>query len=68
MDTASRRSAVLPLAVGLFAAGLLAVLAVFASFAAGVENLPLWLNLATLLAPAGLIVGVVGAVLRTRRG
>ncbi|MCA1186447.1 MULTISPECIES: hypothetical protein [unclassified Saccharopolyspora] len=68
MSAASPRSVVLPLAVGLFAAGVLAVLAVFGSYAAGLEDLPLWLNLATLLAPAGLVVGVVGAVLRTRRG
>ncbi|GAB2650972.1 hypothetical protein GCM10027271_05790 [Saccharopolyspora gloriosae] len=67
MSAAPSRSIVLPLAVGLFAAGVLAVVVVFGLYATGIADLPLWLNLATLLAPLGLIVGVVGAVARTRR-
>lgn len=50
-----------------FCVGLLAVVIVFALHASGYENLPLWLNLPTVLAPAGLITGVVTSVVRTRR-
>ncbi|WP_243791489.1 hypothetical protein [Saccharopolyspora gloriosae] len=67
MSAASSRPILLPLAVGLFAAGVLAVIVVFGLYAVGIADLPLWLNLATLLAPLGLIVGVVGSVVRTRR-
>lgn len=54
-------------AMAVFAVGLLAVLVVYGLFAAGYENLPLWLNLATSLAPLGLITGLVVLVVRTRR-
>ncbi|GAA2810185.1 hypothetical protein GCM10010470_51850 [Saccharopolyspora taberi] len=57
----------MPLAMGMFGLGLIAVVVVFGAFATGVEDLPLWLNLATLLAPAGLIIGVVTSIARTRR-
>ena len=67
MSAAPSRQVLLPVALSLFAAGVLAVLAVFALYAAGRADLPVWLNLATLLAPLGLVVGVVGSVLRTRR-
>ncbi|GAA0511581.1 hypothetical protein GCM10011581_01770 [Saccharopolyspora subtropica] len=61
------RSAVLPLSVALFTLGLLAIIVIFALFAAGYQDLPVWLNLATLLCPAGLIFGVVATVVRNRR-
>lgn len=67
MSASTSRPVVLPVAVGLFALGVLAVLVVFGLYATGRTDLPLWLNLATLLTPAGLIVGVLGAVLRARR-
>ncbi|MFR9728612.1 hypothetical protein ACL03H_05230 [Saccharopolyspora sp. MS10] len=67
MSAAPSRPVLLPLALSLFAAGVMAVLAVFALYATGRTDLPVWLNLATLLAPLGLVVGVVGSVLRTRR-
>lgn len=47
--------------------GLLAVVAVFALYATGHEDLPLWLNAATVLLPFGLITGLVTNVVRTRR-
>ncbi|RKT83738.1 hypothetical protein SAMN05421805_12024 [Saccharopolyspora antimicrobica] len=53
--------------MAMFALGLLAIIAIFALFAVGYENLPVWLNLATLLCPAGFIYGVVATVLRNRR-
>jgi len=68
MAASTSRSRALPVAVGIFAVGLLAVVAVFALYAAGARDLPVWLNLATLLAPVGLVVGVVSAVVQARRG
>jgi uncharacterized protein (DUF983 family) len=47
--------------------GLLAVVAVFALYATGHENLPLWLNVATVLLPFGLITALITSVVRTRR-
>ncbi|QUG99940.1 hypothetical protein HUO13_03175 [Saccharopolyspora erythraea] len=67
MASSSSRSAVMPVAMGMFGLGLIAVVAVFALYAAGSTDLPLWLNLATLLAPAGLVTGVVAIVVRSRR-
>lgn len=61
-DASRRTTPLLPLAVVLFALGLLAVGAVFVLFATGHQNLPVWLNLACTLAPIGLAVGVAGAV------
>lgn len=54
-------------AMAVFGLGLLAVVVVYGLFAAGHENLPLWLNLATSLAPLGLITGLITLVVRTRR-
>lgn len=65
--TSASRSRVLPTAVALFTVGLIAILTVFVLFATGHRDLPLWLNLVCLLAPAGLAVGVVGAVRQARR-
>lgn len=57
----------MPLALGLFALGLVAIVAVFALFAAGRSNLPVWLNLAAwLLTPVGLGLGVLSAVRSSR--
>ncbi|TWP50053.1 hypothetical protein FKR81_22795 [Lentzea tibetensis] len=59
---------VMPLAVGVFALGVLAIVAVFVLFALGYSDLPWWLNVsATLLAPIGLAVGVAAAVRNARR-
>ncbi|WNV82033.1 hypothetical protein [Umezawaea sp. Da 62-37] len=57
----------MPLALGLFALGLVAIVVVFALFATGASNLPIWLNLAAwLLTPVGLGLGVVSAVRNSR--
>lgn len=59
---------VMPLAVGLFALGVLAIVAVFVLFALGYSDLPWWLNVsATLLAPVGLAIGIVAAVRNARQ-
>lgn len=66
--TTAGPSRLVGVAVALFAVGLLAILTVFVLFATGRGDLPVWLNLLCLLAPAGLVVGVVGVALRARRG
>lgn len=67
MSRSPRTGVLLPVALALFAVGVVAVVAVFALFAAGRRDLPLWLNAACLLAPAGLALALVAAVLRARR-
>ncbi|WP_190818998.1 hypothetical protein [Saccharopolyspora pogona] len=67
MASATSRSAVLPVSMVLFGLGLLAIVMIFGLAAAGYQNLPIWLNLATLLCPAGLIFGVVATIFRNRR-
>jgi uncharacterized membrane protein YhdT len=59
---------VLPVSIGMFGCGLLAVVAVFVLYATGHRDLPLWLNVATLLAPVGFCVGVVTVIINARRG
>jgi hypothetical protein len=58
---------VLPASMVMFGLGLAAIIAIFVLFAAGYQDMPIWLNLATLLCPAGLIFGVVATVLRNRK-
>ncbi|MFB9569354.1 hypothetical protein [Saccharopolyspora hordei] len=67
MADSARRSALLPVSVVMFALGLLAIVAIFVLFALGYQDLPVWLNLTTLLCPVGLAVGVVGAIATARR-
>jgi uncharacterized membrane protein YhdT len=67
MARTAARSTALPVAVGLFGLGLLAIVAVFVLYATGHGDLPVWLNLATLLAPLGLAVGVITVIVRNRR-
>jgi uncharacterized membrane protein YhdT len=60
-------SKLMPLALGLFALGLVAIVAVFVLFAAGESDLPTWLNVAAcLLTPVGLGLGVLSAVRNSR--
>ena len=67
MASPSSRSAALPVSMALFTLGLIAIVSIFALYATGHENLPLWLNLATLLTPLGLIIGVVSTIASSRR-
>lgn len=52
----------------LFALGLLAILTDLVLFATGSRNLPVWLNVACMLAPVGLGVGLIGVVKEARAG
>ncbi|HET6500468.1 MAG TPA: hypothetical protein VFG87_06850 [Amycolatopsis sp.] len=54
--------------IGVFAVGVLAVLAVFVLFAAGLRNLPVWLSaVAGVATPLGLALGFI-ALVREHRG
>jgi hypothetical protein len=64
----SRRKAA-PLAkigMAVFAVGLVAILVDMILFASGSRDLPLWVNLAAMLAPVGLGLGLVGVVRENR--
>ncbi|RJQ87028.1 hypothetical protein [Amycolatopsis panacis] len=53
--------------IGLFAIGMAAVLAVFVLFAAGMENLPIWLSAAAgVITPLGLLLGLIALVREAR--
>jgi len=53
--------------IGLFALGMLAVLTVFIMFAAGLENLPIWLSVAAgVVTPLGLLLGLIALVIEAR--
>lgn len=53
--------------IGLFGLGMIAVLAVFIMFAAGLENLPIWLSLAAgVITPLGLLLGLIALVREAR--
>ncbi len=52
--------------LALFAVGMVFIVVDLVAFAAGARDLPLWLNLACLLAPIGMVVAV-GAALRRGR-
>ncbi|MDR7301512.1 hypothetical protein [Haloactinomyces albus] len=67
MTHSARRPATTSAAVTMFGIGLLAVLVIFGLFAAGYRNLPVWLNLAAMLAPLGLAVGLVAAIGQVRQ-
>ncbi|MEU0788875.1 hypothetical protein ABZ342_02335 [Amycolatopsis sp. NPDC005961] len=55
------------LGIGLFGIGMLAVLAVFIMFAAGLENLPIWLSVgAGVVTPLGLLLGLLALVFEAR--
>jgi len=67
MTAAVQRPKLMPLALALFALGVVAIVVVFALFAAGRSNLPVWLSVgACLLPPAGLALGVFSAVRNSR--
>lgn len=68
VPNSAARSRLLPTAVALFTLGVLGILVVFVLFATGHHDLPLWLNLACLLAPIGLGIGIATVVRQSRRG
>lgn len=53
--------------VACFALGLVAVAVIFAMFAAGAHDLPLWLNLSAMLAPVGFGLALLGLFRQARR-
>ncbi|GAA2790134.1 hypothetical protein GCM10010452_18140 [Crossiella cryophila] len=57
----------IPVAIVVFAIGLLAVVSTFGLFASGRTELPLWLNLACLLLPIGLALGVFAVFRQSRK-
>ena len=64
----TRGSTLVPLAVVIFAIGLIALAVVFVSYATGHRDLPLWLNMsAGVLVPLGLALALVGMFREARR-
>jgi hypothetical protein len=58
-----RKPWLMRLGIGVFAVGVLAVLAVFILFAVGLRDLPLWLSLAAGVAtPLGIALGLIALV------
>ena len=53
--------------VGVFAVGLVAVVAIVVAFLLGSDNAPLVLTLLALLMPVGLALGLLGLLRRARR-
>lgn len=51
---------------GVFAVGIVAIIAEFAPFFFGHDNRPLWLAFATMLVPAGLGLSLVGLLVQAR--
>lgn len=63
----ARSSLLVPVAVVIFALGVIALVAVFALYVSGHRDLPLWLNgSAGVLGPLGLALALVGLVRETR--
>ena len=62
MPAASRRPGAVHLGFALFALGLVFVAVTVLPFFFGAHDRPLWLNAGCLLAPAGLVLAVTGAV------
>ncbi|KAA2262955.1 hypothetical protein F0L68_10815 [Solihabitans fulvus] len=68
MTGAAQTPKLMAVAMVLFALGLLAVIAIFAMFALGRHDLPLWLNLAAgVLIPAGMALGLFSAIRQARQ-
>lgn len=68
METTTKEAAVaatgkpvlMRIGIGLFGIGMIAVLTVFVMFAAGLENLPVWLSAAAgIVTPLGLLLGLI---------
>lgn len=68
MSEREGKSPLINTGVVIFALGLIAVAVVFALFASGQHDLPLWLMIAAgALTPVGLAVGLIGLVIQHRR-
>ncbi|ASO22842.1 putative membrane protein YhdT [Actinoalloteichus hoggarensis] len=67
MSAQAGRSPLFSLSLTTFGIGLLAVFATFVLFAFGYSDQPVWLNVACLLAPAGMFVGVIAILRQSRR-
>ncbi|MBB3050336.1 hypothetical protein FHS23_001331 [Prauserella isguenensis] len=66
--TGNRKPLLMRLGIGLFAIGMLAVIVVFVLFAAGMEDLPVWLSVAAgVITPLGLGLGLI-ALVREHKG
>lgn len=64
----ARKPWLMRVGVGLFAVGLVAVVAVFLLFAAGYSELPLWLSVAAgVITPLGLALGLISLVREHRQ-
>jgi hypothetical protein len=67
-NTAQRKPWLMRVGIGVFAVGVLAVLAVFVLFAAGFKDLPLWLSvLAGVATPLGIALGLIALALEHRK-
>jgi archaellum biogenesis protein FlaJ (TadC family) len=66
--TTTRTSALMRTGVVLFAIGMVAVVAVFVMFAAGLQDLPIWLSAAAgVITPLGLALGLIALVREGRK-
>ncbi|EHR63311.1 hypothetical protein SaccyDRAFT_4503 [Saccharomonospora cyanea NA-134] len=67
-SAAKRKPWLMRIGIGLFAAGMVAVVAVFLLFAAGYSELPVWLSAAAgVITPLGLALGLISLVREHRR-
>lgn len=67
-NTTQRKPWLMRVGIGVFALGVLAVLAVFIMFAVGLRDLPVWLSLAAGVAtPLGIALGLIALVLEHRK-
>ncbi|MBK1785390.1 hypothetical protein [Prauserella cavernicola] len=65
---AARKSWLMRAGIGLFAIGMVAVVAVFVMFASGLEDLPVWLSAAAgVVTPLGLLLGLIALVREHRQ-
>ncbi|TNC28148.1 hypothetical protein [Amycolatopsis alkalitolerans] len=66
--TAEGKPWLMRVGIGVFAVGVLGVLAVFVMFAAGMHDLPVWLSLvAGVLTPLGMVLGFIALVQEHRK-
>jgi hypothetical protein len=59
--------AIAKISMVLFIVGAIAIVVEIALYASGVRHLPTWFNLIWLLAPIGLLLGLVGTVIEARK-